>query len=129
MMTTEEFQMLMDTIKQVAGTAGTAGIVWMCLHYLVQLASIVIAPFAWCVAVIVLARQAVKAVTEIRKQPSADQLERTKQVQIEQEARKELNNSRKQIIEIADAAGVKSLIADGVMYSADLERVVKKVKA
>ena len=45
-MNTDELRMVLDAIKEIAGTAGTVGIVWVVIHYLVLLCQAVVVPVA-----------------------------------------------------------------------------------
>ncbi len=48
-MNNEELKLVLDTIREVAGTAGTVGIVWVVIHYFVMLMQAIAVPMltAW----------------------------------------------------------------------------------
>jgi len=129
----------MDTIKSVAGTAGTAGVVWICVHYLVQLITVVAAPICWAVSVIMVARYASVLIGGKQQVASADEVEKTKQKQIELERTKvDLEKSKadaqkhgaiKQLCKIAQAAGLSHSEYSGIYNDADLAKLIEKVKA
>jgi hypothetical protein len=134
-MNTEELRMILDTVKQVADTAGTAGIVWVCLHYFVQLAGIVAGPLAWALGIGLLAKHAASTITNLNNKPNATEIERTRRAEIEAQskaaqlqAQAEESKPRKQIEEIAKAAGVQTL-AHGELYSTDLNKITAKLKS
>jgi hypothetical protein len=133
-MNTEELKLILDTVRSVADTAGTAGIVWVCLHYLVQFAGLIAEPIAWAAGVGLSVKHVAAAINLRPSQASKDEQERTRRAEIEAEtASKKLdsqereNESRKQIESIAEAAGIKT-IARGVLYSSDLTKILTKVK-
>jgi hypothetical protein len=134
-MNTEELKLILDTVRSVADTAGTAGIIWVLVHYLVQLAGVIAEPIAWAAGVGLSVKHVAAAINLRQSQASKDEQERTRRAEIEAEtASKKLdsqereNESRKQIESIAEAAGVKTL-ARGVLYSGDLAKILSKVKA
>lgn len=57
-MNLEELRMVLDTIKDVATTAGYAGIVWVFLHYATLALGHIAIPIAWAVTVVLVARYA-----------------------------------------------------------------------
>lgn len=76
-MNPEELKLVLDTIREVAGTAGTVGIVWVVIHYLVLLAQAVMVPMAsaWVVYKVAAAGfNAWKAPTIISKEFKLDNL-------------------------------------------------------
>jgi F0F1-type ATP synthase membrane subunit b/b' len=141
-MNTEELKLILDTVRSVADTAGTAGIIWVLVHYLVQLAGVIAEPIAWAAGVGFLAKHAAAAintrqaqVNTLQAQASKDEQERTRRAEIEAataanrlKSQESENDARKQIESIAEAAGVKTL-ARGVLYSSDLTKILSKVKA
>lgn len=60
MMNTEELKMVLDTIKEVADTAGYVGLLWVCVHYLVQIVSVLAMPVAMAVVVVKVASHVVE---------------------------------------------------------------------
>ena len=80
--------MILDTIKSVAGTAGTAGVVWICVHYLVQLLMAIAAPVCWVIGVVMTVRYASTFFGTRAQTASADEIEKTKQKQIDLEKAK-----------------------------------------
>jgi ATP/ADP translocase len=108
-MDTEQLKLILDTIQQVAGTASTAGVVWIIVHYFVQLMTVLSVPICWALSVILVARYASKLIGDKQQVASADEQEKTKQKQLELEkARAEIQKSDavKQLCRIAAAAGV-----------------------
>lgn len=131
-MDAEQLRMILDTIKSVAGTAGTAGVVWICVHYLVQLLTVVATPICWAVSVIMVARYASQLIGNRQQTASADELEKTKQKQIELEKVKaEIGKSdiTKQLCKIASAAGVSHSQYSGIYHESDINKITEKVKA
>jgi ABC-type bacteriocin/lantibiotic exporter with double-glycine peptidase domain len=134
-MNTEELKLILDTVRSVADTAGTAGIIWVLVHYLVQLAGVIAEPIAWAAGVGFLAKHAAAAINTRQAQASKDEQERTRRAEIEAataanrlKSQESENDSRKQIESIAEAAGVKT-VARGVLFSSDLTKILAKVKA
>lgn len=128
----------MDTIKSVAGTAGTAGVVWICVHYIVQLLTVIAAPICWAVSVVMVARYASTLIGSKVQTASADEVEKTKQKQVELERSKvELekstaetakNSAIKQLCRIASSAGVSHSQYSGIYNEDDVKKIVDKVK-
>lgn len=130
-MDNEQLRMILDTIQSVAGTASTAGVVWIIVHYFVQLMSIIAAPLCWAVSVILIARYASKLFGDKQQVASADEQEKTKQKQIELEKVKaEIAKSDivKQLCKIAAAAGVSHSQYSGIYHDSDLNKIIDKVK-
>lgn len=76
-MNTDELKLVLDTIREVAGTAGTVGIVWVLIHYLVLLAQAVMVPMltAWvCYRVFAAGFDAWKAPKVITREFKLDNL-------------------------------------------------------
>ena len=130
-MDTEQLRMIMDTIKSVAGTAGTAGVVWICVHYLVQLITVVAAPICWAVSVVMVARYASTLIGSRVQTASADEIEKTKQKQIELEkAKVEMlkHETFIQLRKIAQAANASISEHGGIYLSSEFNRIIEKLK-
>lgn len=130
-MDTEQLRMIMDTIKSVAGTAGTAGVVWICVHYLVQLITIVATPICWAVSVVMVARYTTQLIGSKQEVASADEQEKTKQKQIELERVKVeagKHQAVKQLCKIAASAGVSHSEYSGIYSDSDVLKIAEKVK-
>jgi hypothetical protein len=59
-MNIEELKLVLETIQSVAETAGWVGVVWVCIHYLVALASAIVWPVVVAVLGVVAARKLVE---------------------------------------------------------------------
>lgn len=112
-MNAEELRMVLDTIKDVAQTAGYAGSLWIVVHYLTTLVGSIVWPLA-------IAYGFIKAFGYIREvqlsyhsKPNADEVEKTKRARMELE--KEV--TRHQLKEIAAAAGMTSYYLSGLSDS------------
>jgi len=130
-MDAEQLRMILDTIKSVAGTAGTAGVVWICIHYFVQLIMAIAAPICWVVGVVMTARYASTFFGTRAQTASADEIEKTKQRVLEVEKAKVeagKHDAVKQLVMIAQAAGASHSQYSGLYHSADLEKIIKKVR-
>lgn len=57
-MNIEELKLVLDTIREVASTAGYVGIAWVLLHYLVMAISALAMPVAWAVIAVKVAQYA-----------------------------------------------------------------------
>ena len=53
----EQLKLILETLRSIADTAGTAGIVWLCAHYFVLLVQAIAVPVAAAAVLIVAARQ------------------------------------------------------------------------
>lgn len=51
-MNTDELRMILETVKEVASTAGWVGVVWVVVHYIVLIVQSIAVPVAVCYAVI-----------------------------------------------------------------------------
>lgn len=60
-MNIEELKLILDTIKDVAQTAGYAGVTWIAVHYLVMLTQAVAVPICVCVMLVKITRAATNA--------------------------------------------------------------------
>jgi len=131
-MDAEQLRMILDTIKSVAGTAGTAGVVWICIHYFVQLIMAIAAPICWVVGVVMTARYASSFFGTRAQTASADEIEKTKQKELEFEKVKVeagKHDAVRQLVEIAKAAGVVHSQYSGIYSHSDLMKIIEKVKA
>lgn len=131
-MDAEQLRMILATIQSVAGQASTAGVVWIIVHYFVQLMTVVAAPICWAVSVILVARYISQLIGSKQQVASADEQERTKQKQIELEkAKAEIakTDAIKQLCKIAAAAGVTHSQYSGIYHESDLNKLIEKVKA
>jgi hypothetical protein len=130
-METEQLKLILDTIQSIAGQASTAGVVWVVVHYFVQLMTVIAAPVCWAVSVIMVARYTSKLIGDKQQVASADEQEKTKQKQIELEKVKmeiAKNEAVKQLCKIAKSAGVTHSEYSGIYSASDLQKIIDKVK-
>lgn len=131
-MDAEQLRLILDTIKSVAGTAGTAGVVWICVHYLVQLITVIASPVCWAVSIVMVARYASQFFGARQQSASGDEIEKTKQKHIELEkAKVEVckHENTVQLRKIAQAAGVTFSEYSGIYLSSEWNKLIEKVKA
>lgn len=131
-MEAEQLRMILDTIKSVAGTAGTAGVVWICVHYLVQLITVIATPACWAISVVMIARYASKLFGAKAQVASADEVEKTKQKQIELEKAKveaTKHEATVQLRKIAAAANATFSEYSGIYLSSEFNKIIEKLKA
>ena len=135
----EQLKLILETLRSIADTAGTAGIVWLCAHYFVLLVQAIAVPVAAAAVLIVAARQFGRMHTSKDEKASANELEqtkreeiRTRQKELELEKAKVETGSRgitKQLVAIAEAAKVSNSEYSGIYHAKDLEAIIAKVKA
>lgn len=131
-MDAEQLRMILDTIKSVAGTAGTAGVVWICVHYLVQLLMAIAAPVCWVIGVVMTVRYASTFFGTRAQTASADEIEKTKQKQIDLEKAKveaTKHEATVQLRKIAKEANVSFSEYSGIFLSSEFNKIIEKVKA
>ena len=126
--------MILDTIKSVAGTAGSAGVVWICVHYFVQLITVLATPVCTAVSIVMVARYASQFVIKPKPPKPADgnEVEKTKQREFElakSKAEWEANAAIQQLCKIASAAGVDASKYSGIYSASDFNKIIEKVKA
>lgn len=139
MMSHEELTLILDTVKSVADTAGVAGITWIGVHYFVQLVTVAIGPICSAIVLTKVARHIASAIASKREQASANEVERTKQRELDLEKSKvELEKltaengkhvAVKQLCAIAESAKVTHSKYSGIYTEADLNKIIEKVKA
>lgn len=120
-MNTEELKLVLDTIREVAGTAGTVGMAWVVIHYLVMLAQAVVVPFAivWCLYKVALAGfNAWRSPKVIRKEVSLGNIVLNEEV--EDDVKRLLYRVRSGSIYV-HAADVRKLHAALDLYEATME--------
>jgi hypothetical protein len=131
-MDAEQLRMILDTIKSVAGTAGTAGVVWICIHYFVQLIMAIASPVCWVIGVVMTARYASSFFGTRVQTASADEIEKTKQKQIDLEKAKveaTKHEATVQLRKIAKEANVSFSEYSGIFLSSEFNKIIEKVKA
>jgi hypothetical protein len=136
-MDAQELQMVLDTIKSVAETASSAGLVWIIVHYFVQLAQITVVPVCAVIAVARIGKSFVahrvatlREASNVKQQVSANEVEKTKQRQLELEKEQASvagKTAVQQLCSIAEAAGVTYSQYSGIYQEADLAKIVKLV--
>ena len=132
MMSHEELTLILDTVKSVADTAGVAGLTWIGVHYFVQLVTVAVGPVCTAVVFTKVARHIASVIASKREQASANELERTKQRELELEKAKaeiEQHAAIKQLCEIAESAKVHHSKYSGLYHASDLKKIIEKVKA
>lgn len=67
-MNIEELKLILETIKEVAQTAGYAGIAWVVIHYMTLLAQAVMVPICVCIMLVKIARISATALADRKKQ-------------------------------------------------------------
>jgi len=127
----EQLKLILETLRSVADTAGTAGIVWLCAHYFVLLVQSLAVPVCTAAIFIVGLKQITKAEVSKKQQASADEQERTKQAELALE-RTKVEAAGKQAVQqlcaIASAAGVRHSEYSGIYTTSDLDKIITKVK-
>lgn len=112
-MDTQHLQMILDTVKSIAGTAGTVGMVWVLIHYLTMIIQILAWPMALAVTIIAMVRGWISYSGRVAP-PSGDMLEKTKQAEISANAEIAKHACTQQLFALAKAAGVEPSRYSGV---------------
>lgn len=76
-MNIEELKLILETIKEVAQTAGYAGIAWVVIHYFTLLAQAVMVPICVCIMLVKVARIGGTAWAERKKQAATISIDAT----------------------------------------------------
>ena len=138
MMSQEELTLILDTVKSVADTAGVAGITWIGVHYFVQLVTVAVGPVCSAIVLTKAAKHIAAALAAKRDKAAANEIERTRQRELELEKTKvefeklTAENAKhaavKQLVRIAESAGVSHSQYSGIYHDADLLKIIEKVK-
>ncbi len=118
-MNAEELRLVLDTIKDVANTAGYAGSLWIVVHYLTAIIVQIVWPIAIVIGSVKIARYIFEVQRHTATQADPNEIEKTKRAEMELAASTVLN----QLFLVADRAGFKCSRYTG-MYSSDLEKLL-----
>lgn len=132
----EQLKLILDTVRSVAETAGMAGVIWVVIHYFVQLATVTVGPICMAMSAVLVIKHITHAATKHNsaraESASANEIEKTKQRQLElDKVKTEVESQRAiaQLVAIAEAAKVSASKYTGIYRDSDVAEIIKKVKA